>query len=112
MARLWFNEDTHYKIDELLKVSNPIQVIKNAQTYFNDPNIKVFVSPVRDKKYSIVHPITNKLISFGSIKYQDFTKHLDQTRRNNYLRRATNIKGNWIDDIYSPNNLSINLLWH
>jgi len=29
----------------------------------------------------------------------------------NYLKRALKIKGNWMYDEYSPNNLSIYLLW-
>jgi len=44
--------------------------------------------------------------------YEDYTKHKDETRRLNYLLRASNIKGNWINNPYSPNFLSINLLWN
>ena len=36
---------------------------------------------------------------------------LREYRRNAYLKRATNIKGNWKDNKYSPNNLAINILW-
>ena len=42
---------------------------------------------------------------------EDWTFHKDNDRRNRYLARATKIKGNWRDNKYSPNNLSINLLW-
>jgi len=43
--------------------------------------------------------------------YEDFTKHKDEERRQQYLSRATNIKGNWKKNKYSPNNLAINILW-
>lgn len=43
--------------------------------------------------------------------YEDYTKHHDDKRRKNYLTRANSIKGNWRTDKYSPNNLSIHLLW-
>ena len=43
---------------------------------------------------------------------EDYTKHQDLKRLNNYLSRATKIKGNWKKDKYSPNNLAINLLWN
>jgi len=32
-------------------------------------------------------------------------------RREAYLNRANNIRGNWYQDKYSPNNLAIHLLW-
>jgi hypothetical protein len=43
--------------------------------------------------------------------YEDYTIHQDDKRRDSYLSRATNIKGNWRDNKYSPNNLSIHILW-
>ena len=43
--------------------------------------------------------------------YEDFTKHKDEERRKDYRRRAENIKGNWKNNKYSPNNLAINILW-
>jgi hypothetical protein len=43
--------------------------------------------------------------------YEDFTKHKDEERRQQYLSRATNIKGNWKKNKYSPKNLAINILW-
>ena len=52
-----------------------------------------------------------KKIHFGSMLYQDYTKHKDKKRRKNYLKRASNIKGNWRQNPFSPNMLSIILLW-
>ena len=98
------------KYAELLRVSNPERVIENAIKYFNDPNIEVYLSPAKNKKYMIFTPDYKKR-HFGNIDYSDYTKHLNTERREAYLRRATKIRGKWKDDPYSPNSLSINLLW-
>ena len=73
-------------------------------------NRPVFISTRKDKKYMIMND-KKKFIHFGQLGYEDFTKHLDLQRRDTYLKRATKIKGNWKSDPFSPNNLSINLLW-
>jgi acid phosphatase class B len=65
----------------------------------------------KNKKYMILND-NNKYVHFGDSRYEDFTKHQDLNRLNNYLSRATKIKGNWKKDKYSPNNLAINLLWN
>lgn len=114
MNKLWYSEDqagAKEKVEELSRVSNPKKVIENAQNYFNDPNVKIYLSTRKKSKYAIYDPINKKLVHFGHLDYQDFTKHQDQARRENYLRRATNIRGNWRNNPYSPNNLSVNLLW-
>jgi len=102
--------DDNDKLKELMKISNPAKVLKNAIKYFNNPNIKIYVSSKKDKKYMIIG-LNGKAVHFGQIGYEDYTKHNDNNRRNAYLARATKIKGNWADDPYSPNSLSINLLW-
>ncbi len=99
------------KKQQLLKVSNPQTVQNKAKQYLNDSTIKVNVSKSKNKKYSIINPENNKIINFGDIRYTDFTRHHDEKRRQSYLSRAKNIKGNWKNDKYSPNNLSIHLLW-
>ena len=92
------------KYEQLLKVSNPRKVIENAIKYFNDPNIEIHLSSFKNTgKMKKVH--------FGDIRYSDFTKHNDLKRREAYLNRAYNIRGNWMTNKYSPNNLAINLLW-
>ena len=102
--------DDNDKLKELMKISNPAKVLKNAIKYFNNPNVKIYVSSKKDKKYMII-ALNGKAVHFGQIGYEDYTKHNDLNRRNAYLARATKIKGNWKDDPYSPNSLSINLLW-
>jgi hypothetical protein len=95
---------------EILKYSNPKQVYKNAVEYLGN-DVDIDVSTRKDKKYMIYNPKTNRWVHFGQLGYEDFTKHRNLDRRNNYLLRASRIKGNWKDDKYSPNNLSINILW-
>jgi len=112
MSKLWYNEDQEEKVKELLQVSNPKKVIENAKRYFNDPNIKVYLSTRKNSKYAIYDPINKKLVHYGNINYEDFTKHQNEERRQNYLKRASNIRGSWRDNPYSPNNLAINLLWN
>ena len=108
---IYYNEDQEGKLEQLSRVSNPEKVIENAKHYFNDPDVKVFVSTRKNSKYAIYDPINKKLVHFGNIDYYDYTRHQDPTRRENYLRRASNIKGNWRDNPYSPNNMAIHLLW-
>jgi GTPase Era involved in 16S rRNA processing len=102
--------DDNDKLKELMKISNPAKVLKNAIKYFNNPNIKIYVSSKKDKKYMIIG-LNGKAIHFGQIGYEDYTKHNDNERKKAYLARATKIRGSWKDDPYSPNNLSIALLW-
>jgi len=98
------------KYDELLKYSNPEEVYDKAREIFG-PKTFLSVSSRQNKKYMIYDPYTDKFIHFGQMGYEDFTKHLDKNKRNNYLTRTANMRGNWKDNPYSPNNLSRNLLW-
>jgi hypothetical protein len=73
--------------------------------------IKKCLYPRVNKKFMIMND-DKKWIHFGQLGYEDFTKHLDEQRRELYLKRATKIKkGQWKTNIYSPNMLSIVLLW-
>ncbi len=98
------------KTDEIWKWSNPDKVAEMAKKYLGDMAV-VFRSTKPKKKYMIFDPIDNKWIFFGELGFEDFTKHQDPKRRENYLKRATNIKGNWKKNRYSANNLAINILW-
>jgi len=90
--------------------SNPTIVMKNARQYLGqDVVLKLSDNP--KKKYMVLNPHTKKWIYFGAMGYEDYTKHKDDERRNNYLKRSANIRGNWRDDRYFPNNLSRNILW-
>ena len=67
----------------------------------------------------IYNPITNKFVHFGAMGYLDYTKYIQlydletaNIHRTKYLKRALKIKGNWINNQYSPNYLSMLLLWN
>ena len=76
-----------------------------------------------DEDHKCVYHSPDGDVYFGKVGYGDFIIYswLEQQgeeeegfaemKRNAYLKRATNIKGNWKDNKYSPNNLAINILW-
>lgn len=99
------------KYQQLLQVSNPEIVQRNLNKYFGTTT-PLYLSNRKNKKYSIINPNTNKMVHWGSIDYEDLTRHLDPIRRELYLRRAMNIRGNWRNDPYSSNNLAIWTLWN
>jgi len=90
------------------RVSDIKKVNKLSKIIYEKP---VEPSTRKNKKYMILND-DNKYVHFGDSRYEDFTKHQDLERLKNYLSRATKIKGNWKKDKYSPNNLSLNLLWN
>lgn len=101
------------KNDDLYKYSDPIQAQKNLNKYLGKDKI-LYKSTRPSKKYMVYDDYDNKYIHFGSMKppYEDFLKHQNKKRQSNYISRASNIKGNWKDNEYSSNNLSINILWN
>jgi len=102
--------DNISEYDEVYKFSNPKKVQELAKKYLGD-GATIFRSTKKDKKYMVYNPNTKKWVHFGQIPYEDFTKHKDEKRRQNYLKRTANMRGNWKDDKYSANNLARNLLW-
>ena len=101
----------------LTDVSNPEMVYKRAKKLYGD-NIIIKESTRKDKKYMLLDNNTGKYVHFGSINHLDYTKYLGlygldvaNNHKERYLKRALNIKGNWKLNRYSPNNLSIHLLW-
>ena len=94
----------------LKKVSNPATVVRKAKQIYGT-GVKIVESRAKSKKYALIKP-NGKRINFGSIDYEDYTKHGSDIRRDNYLKRAKGIKGNWKANKYSPNNISIRLLWN
>jgi len=98
-------------MDDIKQYSNPKVVFKNAKKYLGkDVNIQLSNKPV--KKYMVLNPNTNKWVYFGQNGFEDYTKHKDEKRRENYLKRTANIRGNWKDNPYSSNNLSRYILWN
>jgi hypothetical protein len=102
--------DNISQYDEIYKFSNPKRVQELAKKYLGDGGI-IYRSFKKDKKYMVYNPNDEKWVHFGALNYEDFTKHKDEKRRQNYLKRSANIKGDWKNDKYSPNNLARNLLW-
>ena len=96
-------------MEKICKVSNPKMVLKQLEKYYGD-EVDLYLSTSKNKKYMVFNE-DGKKVHFGSILYQDYTKHKDKKRRLNYLKRASNIKGNWRQNPFSPNMLSIILLW-
>ena len=94
----------------ITEFSNPTLALEKARKYLGR-DVLFKLSDKSTKKYMIFHPMTKKWIHFGQMGYQDFTKHQDEKRRENYLKRTANMRGNWKDNKYSPNNLSRNILW-
>lgn len=99
------------KLKILLKYSNPEIAQQNAIKYLGKDAL-LYISTRKNKKY-MIRDKNNKFIHFGSIEppYEDFTKHRNEARRQNYLKRTVNIRGNWADNPYSSNNLSREILW-
>ena len=95
--------------EELIKYSNPVLVAKNSLRYFGKI-VPLYISDKPNKKYMIKKP-DGSFVYFGEMGYEDYTRHGDSIRRNRYLTRASNIRGNWKTDRYSSNNLAMNLLW-
>ncbi len=97
--------------------SDPEIVLYRAKHYYGE-NVILKKSTRKTKKYMIFDPITNRFVHFGAMGYLDFTKYIQiydikiaNEHRSRYLKRALKIKGNWKDDPYSPNYLSLLLLW-
>jgi hypothetical protein len=99
------------KKDHLYKISNPKMVQQKAKKLYGKDAV-IYKSSKPNKKYQILNP-KGKWVHFGQMKppMEDFTFHQDELRRNSYLARATGIKGKWKEDHYSPNYLSLLLLW-
>ena len=97
---------------ELLKYSDVNKAQKNAFKYLGKDAI-LYLSPRKNKKYRIYNPHENKWVDFGSMNppMEDFTKHKDKERQQRYLKSASKIKGDWKNNPYSPNNLSMKILW-
>lgn len=78
---------------------------------------KVEFSDKPKYKLKILNPKTGKYIYFGSAINKDFIiyntidKAIAKEKQRLYLARATRIKGGWRTNFYSPNWLSISILW-
>ena len=76
--------------------------------------ISLDYSTRKNNKYMVTLQDGNK-VHFGSPKYEDYTIHKDEKRRDKYLARSKKIKNKngelTYKNIDSPNFWSVNLLW-
>ena len=93
--------------------SNFEAVLSKAKHYYGE-NIILKKSTRKTKKYMIFDPYNNKFVHFGAMSYLDFTKYVQlydmkiaNKHRIRCLKRALKIKGNWKDNPFSPNYLSL-----
>ena len=103
---------------DLSNYSDYESVLKQAKHYYGNDTI-LLPSTRKSKKYMIKNKFTNKYVHFGAMGYLDYTKYIQifdlktaNEHRSRYLKRALNIKGNWKNNPYAPNYLSMLLLWH
>jgi hypothetical protein len=97
------------KYQTLFKYSDPIKAQKQAEKWLGKSAI-LYPSSKKEKKYMVQNK-EGHWVHFGQIGYEDYLHHHSKERRNSYRARAENIKGNWKNDKYSPNNLAIHILW-
>ena len=64
--------------------------LRKAKAYLG-PSFNLKLLDNSKKKYMVLNPDTNKWIHFGQMGNEDFTKHKDDKRRQNYLKRTLNI---------------------
>lgn len=95
--------------NKIWKVSNPKLAQERLRKYIGKDAV-LYLSERKDKKYFVLDPEGRK-VHFGNTNYEDFLKHGNPVRRNSYIKRASNIRGEWKDNKYSPNNLAIHVLW-
>ena len=93
-------------MEKICEVSNPDVVLKQLKKYYGD-EVDLYLSTSKNKKYMVFNEEGNK-IHFGSMLYQDYTKHKDKKRRENFRNRNRR----WKDaDKFTPAHLSYYLLW-
>ena len=112
---MWL-EDKKIDANEYLKVAR-----KAAKNNGYDPTKVHFSNDSKHKLYYDTQKSGNNekedAVHFGARDYNDYiiytlTKNTNADKyRKAYLARATNIKGDWEKDKYSPNNLAIKILW-
>ena len=84
------------KLNELYKYSNPEEL--NA----------IHPSSLAKSKYMVFDPFEQKMKFFGQMGYEDYTKHHDEKRRDNFRKR----NHRWENaPVYTPRFLSYHLLW-
>ena len=93
-------------MEEIYNVSNPEIVLRQLKKYYGN-HVDLYLSTSKHKKYMVFNE-DGKKVHFGSILYQDYTKHKNKKRRDNFRNRNRR----WKDaDKFTPAHLSYYLLW-
>ena len=88
-------------------VSNPSKVFSNAKKVYSN-KVQIELSDNKNKKYKIFDPHKKKWFHFGDTRYEDFTKHQDSDRRQQFRER----NAKWSNaPMYSPAFAAYWLLW-
>ena len=88
-------------------VSNPSKVFSNARKVYSN-KVQIELSDRKNKKYKIFDPNKKKWFHYGDRRYEDFTKHQDQDRRQQFRQR----NHKWANaPMYSPAFAAYWLLW-
>lgn len=82
------------------------EVRRKAKKYLNK-DVEILISNRKYKKFMVLDPNTNKYVHFGDNRYEDYTKHKDEKRRDAFLKRSIPRTSY----VYNPLNLSRNILW-
>lgn len=88
------------------KFSNP-RIVKQLAKKLLGENVKIFYSTRENKKYMVESP-EGKMIHFGQLPYEDFTKHQDEERRDAFKKRNAKWK---TQPKWSAGWLAYHLLW-
>jgi len=89
-------------------VTNAKRVHKNFVKYGYDKESAILPSKRKNKKWMVLDPYRARWIHFGDKRYEDYTFHQDEERRDKYHSRMRRFKDAYK---YSPGYLSLVLLW-
>jgi hypothetical protein len=93
-------------MEEIYHVSNPEIVLKQLKKYYGS-GVDLYLSTAKHKKYMVFNE-EGKKVHFGSMLHEDYTKHKDKQRRDQFRNRNRK----WKDaDKFTPAHLSYYLLW-
>ena len=92
---------------DIQKYSNPQTVFKKAKMIYGN-DVIIDISNRKNKKYMILNPYTNKWIHFGYYGMEDYSKHKNLQRRENF--RVRNKKWSF-QELYTAGFKSYFLLW-
>ena len=70
--------------------SNPTEAYRRARKYIGK-TAKIGLSTKKEKKYMVQIP-DGKIVHFGQMGYEDYTKHKDKTRRKTICRDRVKLR--------------------